>query len=233
MISIMRTDPQSRSGVGSRWSITRTRCRKPEPAPGWNSAASGPVGRIRTCRQAVAPAVPELRPVEELVGLDSRFDATAGRHPFVVNDLRERLVDHLVSRVANSERQVGVFVIRWTEEGVESAQTIEELREHHQAGTRAVIDLAREVVPGVVRVVELSVVGAGGVAPDQPSRLLKSAVGIHQLGTRDSRPGNVLERLNQRLQPAGSDHRIVVQEGEEGPRAASAPRLQEPMNPRF
>ena len=74
------------------------------------------------------------------------------------------------------------------------------------------MNLTREVVTGMTGVVELAVVPAGAVAPDHAAGFLEPSIGIDQLGAGKSRPGLISEGSFQGLEPAGCDHRVIVEE---------------------
>jgi len=141
-----------------------------------------------------------------------------------MDNLGQGLVDDLVTRLADLEGQVGVLVIGRLVVAVKTAKVLEEGAWYHHAGARAVIDLACEVVLGVVGIVELAVIRTAGIAPDHATGLLQPAVGIEQLGTSESRAGDVIKGASQGLEPAGRDDRVVVEKNEElAPGACCSP----------
>ena len=183
--------------------------------------------------EAIAPATAELLLVHHLIRLDPGLHAPSACQSLVMDDLGQGLVDDLVTRLADLEGQVSVLVISRHVVAVEAAKSLEEGAWYHQAGPGAIIHLASEVVLGMVGVVELAVVPAAGVVPDHAPGLLKPAIGVDQLRTSEPGPGHVTKGLQERVQPAGSDDRVVVEKNEELAPARVAPRLQDPMKPRF
>src|SRR5271157_6470226 len=97
---------------------------------------------------------------------------------------------------------------------VKAATTLEQRSGNHHACARAVIDLACEVVPGVVGIVELAVIRTAGIAPDHATCFLQPAVGIEQFGTGEPRAGYVVKGTPQGLEPARHHQSIVIKKNE-------------------
>ena len=153
-----------------------------------------------------------------LVGRLMTFDALchvgARRLPFEVHDRRQRLVVHVAAGRAHGEREVGVLVIRGRVAGVEPSQRIPERSRNREACTRAVVGFAQVVVLGLPRVIVAAEIPGGAVAPDDPAGLLQPAIGIDELRTDQPRIGMRVEDADQRLEPAGGDDGVVVEEYE-------------------
>ena len=88
---------------------------------------------------------------------------------------------------------------------------------------RAIVDVAGEIVPGVVRVVFPAVIPAACIAPDHAAGLLKPAVGIHELALTNPVPGMSLNVSASDSSQPGVTSVSLLRNTRKRPRAASAP----------
>ena len=221
----MRTEPESWSGVSMYASTTSTRCFA------WRSASSaGASPFARWVASATRPALRERRLVDRLVLLDAGRLVPTGRDALEVHDRRRGLVAHRASRGAHGEREVGVLVVRRRVARVEAAERREQRRGDREAGARAVVDVAHVVVLGPVGIVAAPEVPGRAVAPHDAAGFLQAAVRIDELRADEPRVGIAARIRVERVEPAGRDDRVVVEEHEAlaaRPRGAEVARRDE------
>ena len=99
---------------------------------------------------------------------------------------------------------------------IEAAKFAEQIASDGDAGTRAVVGVAAELVLGVVRIVSPAVIPAGAVREHDAAGLLEATVGVDEL--RADQPNLALagapERLEQLREPALRHERVVVEKDE-------------------
>src|ERR1700686_4948316 len=104
--------------------------------------------------------------------------SSPGGDAFVMHDLGARFVDHLVAPLAQSEAQISILVIGWSQVFIESANFTEKLRLDEQTSTGAIIDLPLEIEHGFSRIVGMSVIPAVTIAPDDVAGFLQTPVRV-------------------------------------------------------
>src|SRR5207248_7418903 len=153
----------------------------------------------RAPREPLPPALDE----EPAVALHPPARALgAARAVQEVHDPRARLVHRAEAPLAQSETEIGVLEVARREELVEAARLEEEFRRDEHAGRRAEVDLPPEAMLEVAGVaVSADHVAVADRVHDRTG-LLERAV-LVQVHRDDGADSGVLERLEERRQPAG------------------------------
>ena len=173
----------------------------------------GARGQLRA--QCVPPLVREHRLVAHLRGLRALAEVGAGAGAFVMHDHCGRLIQDAQTGGAHREGEVGVFVISRRIARIETAERLEQRARDRDRRAAHVIGVAHIGEPAIVRGFIAAVVPAGTVGEHHATGFLQVAVGIHQSCPDQPDVRVLLERVQQRLQPAGLRHGVVVEEHQE------------------
>ncbi len=175
------------------------------------------VGRVGVAGERLLPAFEELFLVDHLVALGAAVGVGARTDAFEMHHHRGRLVQHAQAGSTHLHRQIGVFVIGRGVIRIKAAELAEQVGTQRNRCTRAVIDLAHEIVFGLGRVVETAVVPARAIGKHDATGFLQPAIRIHQLGPDQTDIAVLLEGVDQRIQPAVLHRGVVVEEYDELP----------------
>jgi len=153
--------------------------------------------------------------IDLLMALHAHGVVGARRAPLDMHDRRGGLEEHLVAETSEPEAVVGVFVVARREVGIEPTQACKQISRRRQECARHVVhppDVVEER-PRWIGMLAAEVTG-GGVGEDDAAGLLEPAVGKQEFAADRPRPGKLPEGVDQRGQPAGERHRVVVEKHE-------------------
>ena len=154
----------------------------------------------------------KLFPVHHLIAFHAALQIHSRRAALAMKHRALRLVENFFARRAHAETIVRVFVITGAEFCVEAAKLAEQFARRGEQRAGAVIHLAHKIAE---RRVEIrrgpAKIQRRAVAENTAARLLQRAIGQNQFAADHPCRRKIFERVEQRREPAGQQHQVVVQ----------------------
>ena len=127
-----------------------------------------------------------------------------------MNHLGKRLVDDSVSRLSDLKSQIRILTVGRSKPFVKASNPVPQFSGKQYRGTRYIVHIFYIIIFGLVRIIQTAVIPSRTVAPDDASRLLKTAVRINQLGSDHTDRVIRLNQTDQRTEPALRHLCIIV-----------------------
>src|SRR6266480_4539174 len=141
----------------------------------------GQIPISRAVIQLVRPAGNKGGMIELLMFLSASRDVRSAGDPLVVDNFAAWLIQDAKSLAPNLETKIGIFVVSWCVDDIESADGFEQGLGDHQSRRRAVINFPKVVIFGFAGVVALTVIPRRAIAPRDATCFLQASIRINQL----------------------------------------------------
>ncbi len=130
-------------------------------------------------------------------------------------DLARRLIEDAIALVLQGEGKIELLIKRRGVTRIEAGDILERCPADEHGGADDAIDLADEIQFRQAGVQSAPVGIAPAVAEDRAAGLLHGAVVVEQLAADHAAPRHPISKIDERLEPAPGDDRIVVEEEDE------------------